>query len=77
MCRKHVEPGHRFHFDVGDHDLRRDAVELFDRFRRGIKRKNLVSFFATKRHDDLDHRRFVVDNYDLGHKISARRIFQF
>jgi hypothetical protein len=35
-----------------------------------------VTFFATKRHDDFHHGGFVVDNDDLRHKISARRIFQ-
>ncbi len=54
-----------------------NGVELLDRFRGGVERENLVSFLATERHDHFYHRRFVIDNYDFGHKISARRIFQF
>ena len=53
------------------------VIQLLDRFRRRIKRENLMPFFATKRHDDLYHRWLVIDNYDLRHGISALRIFYF
>src|SRR5207244_13370685 len=69
---EHVEPGHRLHFDVGDHDLRRDAVQLLDCFRRGIEWENLMALFPTKSHDDFHHRGFVIDNYDFSHGKSQR-----
>ena len=72
---QHVESGHRLHFNVGDDNLGLDAVELLDRFRRRVKRENLVTLLPTKRHDDFDHRWLVVDDDNLGHRISARRIF--
>ena len=62
-----VEARHRLHLDVRDHYLRLNTIQLLDRFRRRIKRKNFVPFFATKRHDDLYHCRLIVDDYDFGH----------
>ena len=72
-----IEAGHRFHLDIGDDHLRLNAIELLDRFRRRIKWENLVTFFATKRHDHLYHRRLIIDDNNLRHEISGRRIFQF
>ena len=69
-----IESRHRFHLDVGDHDLRADRIELFDGFRRGIERKNLMAFFPAERHDDLHHGRLIVDNDDLRHSRSAENI---
>src|SRR5437879_3982233 len=69
---EHIEPGHRLHFDVSDHDLRRDAVELLDRFGCRIEWENLMSLFAAESHDDLHHCGFVIDNYDFSHGKSQR-----
>src|SRR5256885_9165751 len=69
---KHIEPSHRLHLDVGDYDLRRDAVQLLDRFWRRIERKNLMSLFPTEGHDDFHHCGFVIDNYDFSHGKSQR-----
>src|SRR6266480_1011200 len=69
---KHVEAGHCLHFDVGDHDLGRDAIQLLDRFGRRIEWKNLMSLFPTEGHDDLHHCGFVIDNYDFSHGKSQR-----
>src|SRR5207253_2184085 len=69
---EHVAPGHRLHFDVGDHGLRRDAVQLLDCFRRGIEWENLMALFPTESHDDFHHRGFVIDNYDFSHGKSQR-----
>ena len=73
---QHVEPGHGLHLDVRDHHLRLNVVELLNRLRPRIEWENLVPLLAAKRNDDLHHGRLVIDNHDLGHKISARRIFQ-
>src|SRR5882724_258762 len=64
---EHVEAGHCFHSNVGNDDVRLNRIHLFDRFLRGIERENLVTFFPAKGHDDFDHRRLVIDDYDLGH----------
>jgi hypothetical protein len=40
---------------------------LLDRFLSGVERENLVTFFPAKGDDDFDHRRLVIDDYDLGH----------
>ena len=69
-----IEARHRFHFNVGDHNLRADRIELLDGFRRGVERENLMAFFAAERHDDLHHGRFIVDNDDLCHSRSAENI---
>src|ERR1700736_1759471 len=69
---QHIEPGHRLHFDVSDHDFRLNGIELLDRLRRRVKWENLMSFFATEGDDHLYHRRFVIDNYDLSHGKSQR-----
>src|SRR3984893_13945061 len=69
---EHIEPGHRFHLDVGDHDLWRDAVQLLDRFWRGIERENLMPLFPTESDDDFHHRGLVIDYYDFSHGKSQR-----
>src|ERR1700687_3066532 len=69
---EYIEPGHCLHFDVGDHHLRSDAVQLLDCFRRRIERENLMPLFPTKSHDDFHHRGFVIDNYDFSHGKSQR-----
>src|SRR5947208_3268332 len=69
---QHIESGHRFHLDVRDHDLRRDAVQLLDCFRGGIEWENLMTLFPTERDDDFHHRGFVIDNYDFSHGKSQR-----
>jgi hypothetical protein len=62
-----IESRHRFHPDIGNDDVRLNRIHLFDRFWRGIKRENLVTLFPAKCHDDFDHCRLVIDDYDLGH----------
>ena len=69
---QHIEAGHRLHLDVGDHDLRRDTIQLLDCFRCRIERENLMPLFPTKSHDDFHHRGFVIDNYDFSHGKSQR-----
>src|SRR6266550_1473769 len=64
---EHVEAGHCFHSNVGNDDMRLNRIHLLDRFLRGVKRENLVTFFPAKGDDDFDHRRLVIDDYDLGH----------
>ncbi len=65
--RRTSNPGHRFHPDIGDDDVRLNRIHLFDRFWRGIERENLVTFFPAKCHDDFDHCRLVIDDYDFSH----------
>src|SRR5207237_1609601 len=48
-------------------DVRLNRIHLFDRFWRGIERENLVTLFPAKCHDDFDHCRLVIDDYDLSH----------
>src|SRR6266436_8272973 len=67
-----IEPGHRFHLDVCDQNLRRNAIELLDRLRRRIEWESLMSFFATESHDDFHHCGLVIDNYDFSHGKSQR-----
>src|SRR5437868_11425235 len=64
---KHVETGHCFHSNVGNDDVGLNRIHLLDRFLRGVERENLVTFFPAKGDDDFDHRRLVIDDYDLGH----------
>jgi hypothetical protein len=71
---QNIEPGHRLHLDVSDHDLRANRVELLDGFRRGVEGENLVPLFPAKRHNDLHHRRLVIDNYDFCHTGCAENI---
>ena len=65
--RRTSNPGHRFHPDIGNDDVRLNRIHLFDRFWRGIERENLVTLFPAKCHDDFDHCRLVIDDYDLSH----------
>src|SRR6266481_8838677 len=62
-----VESRHRFHPDIGNDDVRLNRIHLFDRFWRGIERENLMTLFPAKCHDDFDHCRLVIDDYDLSH----------
>src|SRR5438105_3018919 len=62
-----IEPRHRFHPDIGNDDVRLNRIHLFDGFWRSIERENLVTLFPAKCHDDLDHCRLVIDDYDLSH----------
>jgi hypothetical protein len=61
---EHVEPGHRLHFDVGDHDLRHDAVQLLDCFRREIEGGNLMALFPTESHNDGKSQRGEYFNFE-------------
>src|SRR5438045_9173483 len=60
-----IEPVHRFHPYIGNDDVRLNRIHLFDRFWRGIESENLVTLFPTKCHDDFDHCRLVIDDYDF------------
>jgi hypothetical protein len=62
-----IEPGHRFHPNIGNYDVWLNRIHLFDRFWRGVERESLVTFFPAKCHDDFDHCRLVIDDYDLSH----------
>src|SRR5947208_16845897 len=64
---EHVEAGHCFHSNVGNDDVGLNRIHLLDCFLRGVERENLVTFFPAKGDDDFDHRRLVIDDYDLGH----------
>src|SRR5438552_96014 len=64
---EHVEAGHCFHANVGNDDMRLNRIHLLDRFLSGVERENLVTFFPAKGHNDFDHCRLVIDDYDLGH----------
>src|SRR4029077_20451784 len=62
-----VETGHCFHANVGNDDVRLNRIHLLDGFWSGVERENLMTFFPAKSDDDFDHRRLVIDDYDLGH----------
>src|SRR6476620_5193283 len=62
-----VESRHRFHPNISNDDVWLNRIHLFDRFWRGIERENLVTLFPAKCHDDLDHCRLVIDDYDFSH----------
>src|SRR4029079_10604572 len=67
VVAQYIEPGHCFHPNIGNDDVRLNRIHLFDRFWGGIERENLVTFFPAKCHDDFDHCRLVIDDYDLSH----------
>jgi hypothetical protein len=71
---QYIEPGHRFHFDVGDHNLWTDCVQLLNGLGLGAKWKNLRPFFSAERNNDVYHYRFIVDDDYLGHDRRAENI---